>query len=48
MEIKLEAKLIRIGNSLGLKIPMGILKAVKKEKGDIVSLKIIVDEKEDN
>ncbi|MGL5723844.1 hypothetical protein [Cetobacterium sp.] len=43
MEIKLECKLIQIGNSTGVIIPPAILKLVDKTKGDNIKIKLVVD-----
>lgn len=44
MEIKLECKLIQIGNSTGLIIPPAILKLVNKSKGDKIKVKLVVED----
>ncbi|MGL5594746.1 MAG: hypothetical protein ACRCYA_05700 [Cetobacterium sp.] len=46
MEVKLECKLIQIGNSTGVIIPPAILKLVDKTKGDNLKIKLVVDDNE--
>lgn len=42
--MKIECKLMKVGNSLCAVIPMAILKAMGKQQGDKIKLEIKVEE----